>query len=128
MLRLGRGETVTSMCLWEVDYLGQMLVVGTGQGGDVGRILLFETKIACMLLSGDHMFAKTKVSKPIVAVQALDRKHLVVSVDYMLLVYVLNGPYLQRIQRLSTSRTVTSIDCKDGEHCWCILLVPFTYL
>ena len=119
VLRLGRGETVTSMCLWTLDHdqqgtLVPSLVVATKQGHDVGRILLIDTRHANALVSGDDLLAKLKVSKPIMAVQALDSKHLVVSVDYMLLVYTLVGSSLMRQQSHSTSRTVTFIDCKDG--------------
>lgn len=130
VLRLGRGETVTGLCLWDVasqqvlacrlafgythTMVQQAMVVATEQGHDVGRILLLSTSRAHALLSGDELLAKLKVSKPIVAIQAFDHKHLVVSVEYQLLVYTLIHSTLIRQHCLPMSRTVTLIDCKDG--------------
>lgn len=131
VLRLGRGETVTSTCLWSVKRgqqdIVQTLVVATEQGPEVGRILLFDTHHASALLAADDVLAKLKLPKPVKAVQALDNKYLVVSVEYQLLVYGLFGSTLVRREHMSMSRTVTTIDSKDGVLAM-VLLTPIAYL
>ena len=112
VLRLGRGETVTGMCMWETAPNHKALVVVTEQGTEVGRLLvILDTRKAGRHLTGTDNVTKLKLNKPVKAVQALDGRRLVVSVDYGLLVY---DNCMTRRHCLSTSRTVTSISCKHG--------------